>query len=126
MITTVKIAPSRSRLSTTWLLIAAGLLAVAPLVAAAQTTATADPATTAERTAVQLYVLPNCGYCERARAHLRERGQVWEEFDIAAEPAHLARFKALGGQGTPLLQVGEQVLHGYVPQQLDAALAALR
>lgn len=126
MITTVKTTPSRSSLSTAWLLTTAWLLAAVPLLAAAQPSAAPEPATTAGSAAVQLYVLPNCGYCERARAHLRERGQLWQEFDIAADPAHLARFKALGGQGTPLLQVGERVLHGYVPQQLDAALAALR
>lgn len=125
MITPMKITPSRSRPSAGWLLTAGWLLAVAPLAATAQAIA-APEAATVRGAAVQLYVLPNCGFCERARAHLRERGQVWEEFDIAADPAHLARFKALGGQGTPLLQVGERVLHGYIPQQLDAALAAMQ
>ncbi|MCB1626438.1 MAG: hypothetical protein KDI48_01845 [Xanthomonadales bacterium] len=81
--------------------------------------------TQAQAASVQMYVLPNCGYCERARQHLRARGVAFEEFDIAASAEHKARFVALGGQGTPLLQVGAQVLHGFDPPRLDAALAAL-
>ena len=72
-----------------------------------------------------MYVLPNCGYCERARQYLQARGVKFEEYDIAASPKHKARFVALCGQGTPLLQVGDQVLHCFDQPRLDAALAAL-
>lgn len=88
----------------------------------------AQPAWTGETTKepqVALYVLPNCGYCERARHHLQARGTAFVEYDIAANPAHELRFKALGGQGTPLIDVGGRIVHGYDAARLDAALAQL-
>lgn len=72
---------------------------------------------------LQMYVLPDCGYCDRARQHLRARGVAWQERDIAASPDARAAFTALGGAGTPLLVHGEARLHGFDPDRLDAFLS---
>lgn len=76
----------------------------------------------AERNDVTMYVMPQCGYCEQARRHLKRAGVAWRELDIS-EPAILEEFKAKGGTGTPLLVVGDDVISGYRSDALDAALA---
>ena len=73
---------------------------------------------------ITLFVLPDCGYCERARVHLRNRGRHWQELDISSSAAIEKRFVELGGQGTPLIVIGEQRIHGFQPARIDAALAA--
>lgn len=78
---------------------------------------------TTESTQVRMYVLPNCGYCDRARQHLQARGIGFVEEDIAADPQAKADFDALGGAGTPLLVIDDQLIHGLDPNRIDAALA---
>ncbi len=73
---------------------------------------------------ITLFVLPDCGYCERARVYLRNRGLHWKELDISSSAAIEKRFAELGGQGTPLIVIGEQRIHGFQPARIDAALAA--
>lgn len=71
---------------------------------------------------ITMFVLPDCGYCERARAHLRSRGLQWKELDISSSAAIEQRFVALGGQGTPLIIIGKQRIHGFQQARIDAAL----
>lgn len=43
---------------------------------------------------VEIFTGPNCGYCETAKALLREHGLAFDEIDLAASPANMADFKA--------------------------------
>ena len=72
----------------------------------------------------RMYVLPNCGYCDRARSHLRARRISFEERNIASDAQAKAEFDQLGGAGTPLIVIGDRVIHGFDPTRIDAALAA--
>jgi glutaredoxin len=72
---------------------------------------------------VRMYVLPDCGFCDRARSHLQTRQIRFEELDIAADAQAKADFEQLGGAGTPLIVIGDRVIHGYDPSRIDAALA---
>lgn len=76
----------------------------------------------AESTKVTMYVLPDCGYCEKARQMLTQRGVKWQELDIMASAQAKQEFIAHGGQGTPLLLIGETVIKGTDPARIDAAL----
>jgi glutaredoxin len=76
-----------------------------------------------EASQVHMYVMPNCGYCEKARQYFREQKISWRETDITANDTGLAEFKAKGGQGTPLIEVGTHKIVGF---QADAIAAALK
>lgn len=88
------------------------------------TDATAGSASTKAEQIV-MYVMPQCGYCERARSYLRERGLDWREIDIAASAEAKAEFDARGGAGTPLIFVGEQRVSGFDRERLAQLLDAL-
>jgi glutaredoxin len=71
---------------------------------------------------VVLYATTWCGYCEKTRKLLRERGVPFVEHDIERSADARKRFEALGGRGVPLLVVKGTVIRGYSPQGILAAL----
>jgi glutaredoxin len=71
---------------------------------------------------VSMYVMPDCGYCEKARVYLREQGVVFEELDVAASTEHNASWRKLGGQGTPLIVIGKQHVQGFDPIKISQLL----
>ncbi|MEO8673366.1 MAG: glutaredoxin domain-containing protein [Tahibacter sp.] len=77
----------------------------------------------AAKAEVVMYVMPNCGYCAKAREHLTAIGVQWKEMDIAASQDAHATFSKNGGQGTPLILIGEDRIAGYDVAKLDTVLA---
>jgi glutaredoxin len=71
---------------------------------------------------VSMYVMPDCGYCERARVYLRENDVAFEELDVAASAEHNAAWRKLGGQGTPLIVIGKQHVQGFDPIKISQLL----
>ncbi len=72
---------------------------------------------------VSLYVTAWCNYCDRARRYLDDAGVPYAEHDIEKSPAARQAFAELGGQGVPLIRVGDDVLHGFAPAALRRALS---
>ena len=97
------------------------LLAAPMFALAAVVSASAAAAPAAQPVEVTMYVMPQCGYCEKMRQHLGKVGVAWHERDISA-PSIKAEFDAKGGVGTPLLVIGSDVVKGYMPQAVDASL----
>jgi glutaredoxin len=90
---------------------------------------TATPTGKAESAAkrqadVTLYVMPQCGYCEKARQLLTERHMTWTERDIAGSAEARREFTAKGGVGAPLIVIGHEVIRGYDASRIDAVLSA--
>jgi len=100
--------------------VAALLIAAALLLGSAQS-AQAQP-TTGDTAEIVMYVMPQCGYCERARQYLQARGLNWREVDIAASAEGKAEFDARGGVGTPLIVIGTQQVTGYNVARMDQLL----
>jgi glutaredoxin len=71
-----------------------------------------------------MYVMPDCGYCEKVRQLLTQRGVRWQEHNILASTDAKREFQARGGQGTPMLVIGETVVNGSDATRIDAALRA--
>lgn len=71
---------------------------------------------------IVMYVLPDCGYCERARQYLQARGLDWREVDIASSAQAKAEFDARGGVGTPLILVGSEQMTGFDVARLEQLL----
>lgn len=105
-------------------IVAATLLSPLPSLA---TDSPARPAIAADQPArpavpVVLYVLPDCGYCEKARQLLTRHGLAWDEVDIARSAAGNKRFSELGGVGTPLLVVAGETLQGFDAGRIESLL----
>jgi mycoredoxin len=76
----------------------------------------------AQQGEVVLYATAWCGYCKATRDLLAREGVKYTEFDIenSAEGAKL--YRALGGRGVPVLEIGNEVIRGYSEQRILAAL----
>lgn len=72
---------------------------------------------------VVIYTTQRCGYCVRAKQHLAQRGIDYDERDVERSAEHRKEFRALGGNGVPLIRVGDQVMKGYRKSNLDKMLA---
>ncbi|MCU1719485.1 glutaredoxin family protein [Pseudomonas sp. 5P_3.1_Bac2] len=70
---------------------------------------------------VVLYATQWCGYCAKARQQLSSDGVPYQEIDIERDAAGAAQYKALGGNGIPLLQINGKLIHGYNPTAMRAA-----
>jgi glutaredoxin len=81
-----------------------------------------EDAAQAKQAKVSMYVMPDCGYCEKARVYLREQGVAFEELDIAASVEHKTAWRALGGQGTPLIVIGKQHVQGFDADKISKLL----
>lgn len=71
---------------------------------------------------IVMYVMPDCGYCAKARAYLEARGLKWREIDITKSEAANDDFKRRGGVGTPLILIDGSAVQGFAVERIDAAL----
>jgi len=64
-----------------------------------------------------------CGNCKMTREYLRENNIPFFEYDAEKSPEGQRQFKALQGNGVPLLLVKNNVIRGYNPDAIQRALA---
>ncbi len=91
-----------------------------PYAVAQSNTETTDVVATQAK--VLMYVMPNCGYCAKARQYFHERGVKFSEVDVAASDANNRQWRADGGQGTPLILIGAAKITGFNQEAIDRAL----
>ncbi len=72
---------------------------------------------------VLLYATDWCGYCAAARNFFQARGIRYTEFNIEKNSAAQEGYRKLGGNGVPLIVVGETVVHGFNEQELGRHLS---
>ncbi|MFZ5822809.1 MAG: glutaredoxin family protein [Bacillota bacterium] len=72
---------------------------------------------------VVLYSHRGCPGGEAAQRHMDEQGIAYQMRDVLKDLEARAEFQRLGGIGTPLLQVGEHLLHGFDPDEFEAILS---
>lgn len=63
--------------------------------------------------AVVLYATDWCGYCKAARQFFANNGIDYVEQDIEKSSEALSQHRKLGGNGVPLIVVGDDVIKGY-------------
>lgn len=63
--------------------------------------------------AVVLYATDWCGYCKAAREFFAINGISYVEHDIEKSSEALSQHRKLGGNGVPLIVVGDEVIKGY-------------
>lgn len=71
---------------------------------------------------VIMYSTRWCPYCKKAREYFKRHQFSYVEFDIEASTTNLESFRALNGNGVPLILVGERRMQGFTPQSFEALL----
>lgn len=62
---------------------------------------------------VILYATEWCGYCAATRKLFEEKGIAYTELDVEKSTVGYEGFKKLGGNGVPVVVIGDKVIHGY-------------
>jgi glutaredoxin len=73
----------------------------------------AEAAVAASQPEVILYATDWCGYCKMSREFFAANGIRYIEHDIEKSSTALSEHKKLGGNGVPLIKVGDDVINGY-------------
>jgi glutaredoxin len=73
---------------------------------------------------VWIYTTPDCGYCKRAKEHMRLRNVRFVEKDITASAVYKSEFRAIGGRGVPVSLSNNQRINGYSEGGFDSFLKA--
>jgi glutaredoxin-like YruB-family protein len=71
---------------------------------------------------VTIYTTDWCGYCKKAKAYMKEQGIRYVEHDIEKDSAAYAEFKRRGGNGVPLIVVGDNSMSGFSADKLEQIL----
>ncbi|NTV69090.1 MAG: glutaredoxin family protein [Azonexaceae bacterium] len=71
-----------------------------------------------EQPVVVLYATSWCGYCKMTREFFAANGIRYTEQDIEQSSTALQQHKKLGGNGVPLIVVGDEVINGWNEQAL--------
>ena len=71
---------------------------------------------------VVLYGTSWCANCKQTRAYLRKNKIPFFEYDVEQSPEGQRQFKALQGNGVPLLLVKNNVLRGFNPDAINRAM----
>lgn len=72
-----------------------------------------DLAVEVETPAVVLYSTEWCGYCQKTRELFDKHDIAYQEYDIERYAWAHDEYKALGGEGIPLIKVDDQIIKGY-------------
>ena len=73
---------------------------------------------------VEVFVTSWCPYCLKLESFLKDQGIDYTRYDVESDEAGSRIFSELGGEGVPMTRVGNQVIHGYDPESIVAALQA--
>lgn len=76
----------------------------------------------AQQPAVVLYATEWCGYCAAARSFFAANNIQFTELDVEKTAAGYEGHKKLGGNGVPLIVVGDNVIRGYNEGELRSTL----
>lgn len=72
---------------------------------------------------VMVYSTPTCPYCIRAKKFLEEKGVVFENIDVAANPDKAQEMVDKSGQmGVPVIDIEGQIIMGFDKEAIQKAL----
>ena len=68
---------------------------------------------------VVMYSTSWCGYCKKARRYFKSKGIKYVEHDIERSRLAKRAYNRLGGNGVPLIVVGENKMSGFSVRRFD-------
>jgi glutaredoxin len=84
--------------------------------------AAAAPAARPTAKKVVIYTTSRCVYCTKAKQYMAKKGVRYREVNIDSSITGKEEYRKLGGNGVPLIMVGDQKLEGFSETSLDRAL----
>ena len=73
---------------------------------------------------VLVYSTPSCPYCRMTKDYLGKRNVKFRDIDVAADKDAAKAMIELSGQiGVPQIVIGNSVIVGYDPEEIEKALA---
>lgn len=71
---------------------------------------------------VEVYVTPNCPYCDELEKLLKRHKVSYKRYDITTDFEAQQKFTEYGGMGTPLIKIDDNILKGYQPEAVKRYL----
>ena len=71
---------------------------------------------------IVMYTTSSCPACKMAKQYMAEKGIPYREINVEQSREGYEEFRRLGGQGVPLIIVGDRRMEGFNPQALQAML----
>lgn len=68
---------------------------------------------------VVMYSTQRCGYCKQARAHFKQAGIAYREYDIDASESARRQYDKAGGRGVPLIFIGKSRMDGFSTERFN-------
>lgn len=69
---------------------------------------------------VIVYSSDTCGYCQKAKAFLRENGIPFMEKKVDIDPVAQSEMRAMKAQGVPVIKVDDEIIMGFNRERLEA------
>lgn len=69
-----------------------------------------------------MYSSQNCAYCYITKEFFKKHNLPYTEYDIERSEKHMKMFYLLGGSGTPLVIINNEIIHGYDERLMRKAL----
>ena len=76
----------------------------------------------AKQKEVVMYTTSICPVCKMAKAYFERKGVAYREINVEDSQENYEEFKRLGGNGVPLIIVGDKKMEGFNEQALDEML----
>lgn len=76
------------------------------------------------KTKVVLYGTETCPFCAKARSYFKENGIAYADLDVGKPGQARDEFAKLGGNGVPMLLIGDRRIDGFIPKAINEALTA--
>lgn len=82
---------------------------------------TSSPQARAAKSVV-IYTTSHCPYCKQAKQYFAQKGVPYREIDIETSLTGNEAYRKLGGNGVPLIMVGDKKVDGFDQKELDRLL----
>ncbi len=68
---------------------------------------------------VIVYSSDSCGYCQKAKAFLKEKGVKFIEKKVDVDPVAQQEMRNMKAQGVPVIKVGDEIIMGFNQPRLE-------
>lgn len=74
---------------------------------------------------VAVYGTSWCPFCAKTRLYLQQKQVAFSDIDVEKSPAAIEHYKQLGHTAYPVILIGDRLIEGFRPAQIDEALRQL-
>lgn len=72
---------------------------------------------------ITIYSTPTCPYCHQAKDYFKSKKLDFEDVDVASDAEKAEEMVKLSGQmGVPVIKIGDKVIVGFDPKEIDKAI----